>query len=715
MDSDRFLAHIAEDGRTQTVAEHLINTAALAKGFARPFGAEAQAELSGLAHDIGKYSAAFQRRLQGASIQVDHATAGAAECWQHRQPLAAFAVAGHHGGLPDGGSPTDAPDQSTLCGRIKRKERGQLEPCEHWQQEISLPQSEVPDFVKRSSSLELFFFTRMLYSCLVDADFLDTEAFMVGQHRASGGASMDQLWDKLQSYISGWFPPKGELNRQRCEILERCMQAGKTQQPGLFSLTVPTGGGKTVASLAFALAHAKKYGLRRVIYVIPYTSIIEQTAEIFRRILGRENVLEHHSNLLYDLEQEADPHTIRLAKATENWDMPVVVTTAVQFFESLYACRSSQCRKLHNIAGSVVIFDEAQMLPIPYLRPCVWAISQLAAHYNVSAVLCTATQPALEPVFREFLPSCPIRELCPPGIGQQEIFHRVSFQRAGRLTWDDLAAQLMTHSQVLCIVNTRKAAQEVYERLGGTDRFHLSTLMYPNHRKQQLLEIRRRLREGRPCRVVSTSLIEAGVDVDFPAVFRETAGLDSILQSAGRCNREGTRSPAESVVRIFDGEEKIPPLFSAAVSAGRETIAHHEDISSPAAIRNYFESLLDLKGKDAQDEKRILPLIQTEFFPFRTVAQRLHLIDTPVRTVYIPLGEGADLAEQLRAGTGGPNLFRQLGQYGVSVYEQHFAALAAAGDLEVLENGAAVLRSTALYSAETGLSLKTDSGKGLFI
>lgn len=473
--------------------------------------------------------------------------------------------------------------------------------------------------------------------------------------------------------------------------------------------------GKTVASLAFALSHAKEHGLRRVIYVIPYTSIIEQTADIFRGILDRENVLKHHSNLLYDLEQEADTHTIRLAKATENRDMPVVVTSAVQFFESLYTCRSSQCRKLHNIAGSVVIFDEAQMLPIPYLRPCVWAISQLTAHYNVSAVLCTATQPALEPVFREFLPSCPIRELCPPDIRQQEVFRRVSFQHIGKLTWDDLAAQLMTHSQVLCIVNTRKAAQAVYERLDGADRFHLSTLMYSNHRKQQLREIRRRLREGLPCRVVSTSLIEAGVDVDFPVVFRETAGLDSIPQSAGRCNREGKRSPAESVVWIFDGEEKIPPLFSAAVGAGREAMARHKDISSSAAIHDYFERLLDLNGKDAQDEERILPLIQREFFPFRTVAERFHLIDSPTRMVYIPLGEGAALTDRLWAGESGRSLFRQLGQYGVSIYEQHFAALETAGDLEVLENGAAILRSTALYSSETGLSLRADSGKGLFI
>ena len=714
MESSPCIAHISDDERSQTVLAHLQNVALLAKSFAHPFSGDKQAELAGLAHDIGKYSDSFQNRLRGLPIRVDHSTAGAVECWGRGQPFAAFAVAGHHGGLPDGGSQTDGPDQTTLWGRIKRKEWGLLESYEAWMQEVMLPKTEVPDFTERSGS-EWVFFTRMLYSCLVDADFLDTEAFMEGQSRERYQTSIEQLWNKLQDYISGWFPPEGELNRQRCKILEQCIQEGETRAPGLFSLTVPTGGGKTVASLAFALTHAKQHGLKRVIYVIPYTSIIEQTAEVFREILGVENVLEHHSNVLYDLDREADPHTISLAKATENWDIPVVVTTAVQFFESLYACRSSQCRKLHNIAGSVVIFDEAQMLPIPYLRPCVWAISQLVKRYGISAVLCTATQPALEPIFREFLPQVPVQELCPPDTCQWDLFRRVTFRQTGCLTWDELTAQLNAHDQVLCIVNTRKAAQEIYGQLDRAGSFHLSTLMCPSHRKVQLREIRRRLKEGLPCRVVSTSLIEAGVDVDFPAVFREIAGLDSILQAAGRCNREGRRSAEESVVHIFKGEEKAPPLFSTAIGAGKAAMARYADIASPEAIHTYFSELLDLKGCDAQDKERILPLIQSEFFPFRKVAERFHLIDSPTRTVYIPWEEGANLVEQLRTGGGGRELFRKLGQYGVSVYEQHFAALEAAGDLEVLENGAAILRNPALYSDTTGLSLEADSGKGLFI
>ena len=286
MDSPVFLAHIAEDGREQTVLEHLTGTAELAAAFARSFGGEGQAALAGLAHDIGKYSASFQRRLHGGP-RIDHATAGAFECWKLRQPFAALAVAGHHGGLPDGGGQGDGPELSTFFGRMNRAAQGKLAPYGSWRSELALP---TPPSPKMRDGAEMMFFTRMLYSCLVDADFLDTEAFMDGAPRKGGSASMDALWARLRQYISGWFPPKGELNRQRCAILDRCMAQGGRRAPGLFTLTVPTGGGKTVASLAFALAHARAHGLQRVIYVIPYTSIIEQTAKTFRDILGDEAV-----------------------------------------------------------------------------------------------------------------------------------------------------------------------------------------------------------------------------------------------------------------------------------------------------------------------------------------------------------------------------------------------------------------------------------------
>ena len=708
-----YLAHIADDGRKQTVREHLEGTADGCAAKAAAFGAERQGRLTGLAHDIGKYTEHFQHRLLGGP-KVDHATAGAFECFKLGQPYAAFAVAGHHSGLPDGGNQMDAPDSSSFFGRMNRALQGRLPEYAAWQSELTLPAPPLPNALE--PQMEGMFFTRMLFSCLVHADYSDTAKFMANSpNMASPNISMDSLMERLQNYISGWFPPKGELNVKRCAILEQCIRQGQERIPGLYTLTVPTGGGKTVASLAFALSQAKAQGLSRIIYVIPYTSIIEQTAQKFREILGEDCVLEHHSGVLYDMDQEATPESSRPARATETWDMPVIVTTAVQFFESLFSCRPSQCRKLHNIAQSVIVFDEAQMLPLPYLRPCVWAIAQLVKHYRASAVLCTATQPALVPIFREFAPELPVTELCPPEQFRWDVFRRVTFRQAGRITYEELAAQLQEQDQVLCVVNSRKSAQEIFLRLEGEGCFHLSTLMYPAHRRAQLEEIRHRLDMGLPCRVVSTSLIKAGVDVDFPAVYREEAGLDSIHQAAGRCNREGKRSAESSFVTVFRGEGGTPPLFATAIGAGREAMARYEDIASPEAIHAYFTNLLDLKGTQAQDVHGILPLMRSELFPFRTVSERFHLIDSPTVTVYIPKNEGAGLIERLRSGERNRNLYRQLGQYGVSVYEQHFNALDRGGDLERLEDGSVILSNLGLYSEHTGLSLEADSGKGLFI
>ena len=715
MDTYAYLAHLTEDGRTQTILEHLKGTASLCSAFAAAFDAEAQGHLAGMAHDIGKYSAAFQRRLHGGP-KVDHASAGAFECLKTQQLAAAFAISGHHGGLPDGGSRGDAAGAGTFWGRINRASQGNLEDYHAWQSEFSLPHANTPAFA--GTRLEGMFFTRMLFSCLVDADYTDTGAFMDNSpYLPASSSSMEELWRRLETYVSGWFPPKGALNMQRCAILEQCMSAGAQYGPGLFTLTVPTGGGKTVASLSFALAQAKARRMKRIVYVIPYTSIIEQTAQVFREILGDENVLEFHSGVQFDQQEDdaSSPETAPLTRSVETWDVPVIVTTAVQFFESLYACQPSKCRKLHNLAQSVLIFDEAQMLPLPYLRPCVWAIAQLVRHYGASAVLCTATQPALDPIFQEFAPEIPIREICPMAEAHWESFRRVSFQQAGTLSWMDLAARLQQQEQVLCVVNTRRAAREVFHQLSGPGNFHLSSLMYPAHRKRILDEIRRRLRDGLPCRVVSTSLIEAGVDVDFPAVYRELSGLDSILQAAGRCNREGKRPPEDSIVTIFQGEDPPPRLFETSIGAGKIVLDHCQDVSSRAAIHTYFSTLLDLKGAEAQDAHHILPLMESEFFPFRTVAERFHLIESPTTTVYLPLEEGAGLVELLRSGQYSRTLYRRLGQYGVSVYPQHLAALEQAGALEHLEDGSVVLRDIGLYTQTTGLTLEPSGGNALFI
>lgn len=703
---EKNLAHIACDGREQTIAEHLLKTAELSAEFAEAFNAEDYAYYAGMLHDIGKYSKEFQKRLQGGH-KVDHSTAGAREAKNNRQLESAFCIAGHHSGLPDGGS------KDTDGSLIKRVFCSQLCDYSAWKAEVEIPRC--PQSPKFKEVTDTAFFIRMLYSCLVDADFLDTERFMSGEGREHTVFDAEKLNEMLDKYVSPWFPPKGELNKKRCAILTECLTQGEKSDRGLFTLTAPTGGGKTVASLAFALRHARKCGMQRIIYVIPYTSIIEQTAEKFREILGSENVLEHHSSVLFDVSEDEDKSEITKATATENWDMPVIVTTAVQFFESLFAAKSSKCRKLHNIANSVIIFDEAQMLPIPYLRPCVYAIAQLVKNYRATAVLCTATQPALGRIFEEFLPGVKPVELCPDELFRDELFKRVTFKKTGKLSSSEVADLMNDKAQALCIVNSRKSAKEVYAALDKEGRYHLSTLMYPAHRKAVLKEIRKKLADGETCRVAATSLIEAGVDVDFPAVFREEAGLDSVLQAAGRCNREGNLGADESIVTVFASENKIPPIFEIPVKAGRISMAGSDDISSKETVERYFKELLSLKGEKELDKKDIIRRLEKENFPFRTIAELFKLIDTDTKTIYIPTDEAQPLLDRLCYGERSRKLYRELCQYGVSVYENHFEALKSAGAIQILDDGSAVLRDITLYySDETGLKLEANSGQAIF-
>ena len=705
------VAHKRRDGMVQTVRTHLCGTATLAEEFAAAFDAAEQGALVGLVHDIGKYSDAFQRRILADGPKVDHSTAGAFECAKQGQNPAAFCIAGHHSGLPDMGSADDHTGK-TLLARLNRAK--ELPDYSGWESEIVIPRASCPDYCNQSPLTDAFFI-RMLYSCLVDADYLDTEGFMGEQTvRRGTETTVEELEARLDNYISGWYPPKVQLNEKRCEILDSCIRKSGQKQ-GFFTLTVPTGGGKTIASLAFALKHARENGLARVIYVVPYTSIIEQTAETFRSILGDENVLEHHSGVEFDADERISEREIRMSLATENWDMPVIVTTAVQFFESLFASRSSRCRKNHNIAKSVVVFDEAQMLPIPYLRPCVYAISQLVEHYHVSAVLCTATQPALEGVFREFSEQYTPVELCPPYLAKDPVFRRTEFVQEYTLPWDAVAERMNEKHQVLCIVNSRKNAHQVFGQLRGDGCYHLSTLMVPADRKRKLSEIRTRLKNGLPCRVVSTSLIEAGVDVDFPAVLREEAGLDSVIQAAGRCNREGKRDPATSIVTVFEPETKPPALFRMNIAAARAAIRQCGGISAEDTIDHYFRELLFLKGSDALDKNDIIKQMKAQTFPFRSIAEQFHLIEQNTVTVYVPTREGAALLDRRRSGEINRSLMRKLGQYAVNLYPQHFKALYDAGDVLPLDDGEWYLCNMSLYGEDTGLSLAADSGRAEFI
>ena len=578
-----YYAHSAQDKlgnllpyeHWQTLQSHSVNVGEMAAEFARVFGAQEIAYQTGQLHDLGKYSEPFNQRLHGGP-SVDHATAGAKvaiERWGNViGKLMAFCIAGHHAGLANGNGEGD--NRSTLKQRLALQFGADIPALDNlWQQEIKLPQNLSAPPLKADAHHPFFsyaFFTRMLYSCLVDADYLDTEAFYLNlENKASergGYPDLNTLQHNFNQFINDFrrriaqAPEQTEaekrnaaLNRLRSEILEHAVEQA-AQPQGLFTLTVPTGGGKTFTSMAFALEYAKRHGMRRVIYVIPFTSIIEQNAAEFRKAfgeLGEQAVLEHHST--FDdgkLQNEATKDKLRLA--SENWDAPIVVTTAVQFFESLFADRSSRCRKLHNIAGSVIILDEAQMLPLNLLLPIMQAIKELAQNYRCSIVMCTATQPAVQAENGFYRGFENVREIAPQPTALFDKLRRTTVQHIGTQTDADLLAKLAEHPQMLVIVNNRCHARSLYDQakyLEGT--FHLTTLMCAKHRSQKLDEIRGRLKRGEPCHVIATSLIEAGVDVDFPLVMRAEAGLDSVAQAAGRCNREGKRLPENSFVWIF--------------------------------------------------------------------------------------------------------------------------------------------------------------------
>ncbi len=708
MNTRRFLAHspTEEHPEGQMLKEHLENVSALTAVFSRAFDKE-DGRLCGLYHDIGKYSEAFQRRLCGSKEQVDHSSAGAVLLFEKQKLCASMCVAGHHAGLADCGTRNDLSD--TFMARINHARGGEIEDCSAWKNELP---TEIPAGYVPRHGIENYFYTKMLFSALTDADWLDTEAYYQNHYVSITEPDLELLKDRLNKFIDPWWDATSEINRRRCRILKEAIAHGE-DAPGLFTMTVPTGGGKTVSSMAFALNHAVQYEKKRIIYVIPYCSILEQTQSVFESIFGKAPITAHYSGAEYEHPENIED---RRAFSAENWEAPVILTTAVQFFESLFSNKPGKNRKLHNIAESVIIFDEAQMLPIPFLRPCLAGICELIKNYSCSAVLCTATQPAVEPLLEEFLPGYPTTELCPEPEQMYQDFRRVTFVDDGALSDEELTERLRRCKQVLCVVNSRRQAQALYHALEAEEgSFHLSTMMIPADRKRVLQVIRRRLRNGEACRVISTSLIEAGVDVDFPEVYRALAGLDSVIQAGGRCNREGKRAPKESKVHVFRTETKAPRMLEQNISVAARILRQFSEIDSPEAIRAYFQFLLySLKDTKQLDEKEIIPC--AEQMKFKTVSDRFHIIDGAGYTIYVPVGDGAALAEELRQY--GPNraLLQQLGQYSVSVYRQYFDELCQTGALEQISENAGILRNTGLYSPETGLPFEiSEQSQAIFI
>ncbi|MGM0694186.1 MAG: CRISPR-associated endonuclease Cas3'' [Pseudomonadota bacterium] len=702
-----FYAHSTstlEKSDWQTLEDHLKTVGRLAAERAERFGASHWGEAAGLLHDIGKYTFSFQRRLEGSPERVDHSTAGAhiaVEKYPQIGYLLAYLIAGHHAGLANG---RDTGERTPLKNRLEA-DLPTLDSA--WQQELVLPDRLPPPSYFQSRADRAFFqyafLVRMLFSCLVDADFVDTETFYTVHEKGApntrgGGPRLETLREALNKHLAT-FQADSDVNRLRGEILAHVRkQAGLL--PGMFTLTVPTGGGKSLASLSFGLDHAIAHGMDRVIYVIPFTSIVEQNAAVFRDALGEYGeaaVLEHHS--AFDSGAQRDRDSIdKLRRDSENWDAPIIVTTAVQFFESLFAAKTSRCRKLHNIANSVVILDEAQTIPLPLLRPSVAALDELALNYRTSLVLCTATQPALaetDDPERNFSGGLrDMRELVPEPERLYRQLERVTVRHIGTLDDESLRDELLVTEQALCIVNNRRHARALFESI--EDRpgaYHLTTSMCAVHRRQVLGEIRKALEAGQPCRVVSTSLIEAGVDVDFPRVLRAETGLDSIAQAAGRCNREGRRSAADSDVAIFatTNEDWAPPpelkqFSQATVEVLRQ---HGDDPLSLTAIDAYFRLLYWQQGQQRLDQHGLLKLVEDgrlEGLPFETLEQKFRMIENNQRAVIIPFDDVArgalrNLAYAERVG----GIARKLQPYTVQVPQQGFAALDRAGVIASIE------------------------------
>ena len=739
MNKTFYYAHKSTDGRLQTVAEHSRGAAERAEMFAGEFGFGEEARTAALFHDVGKYAPAFQARLNGGREHYEHSSAGmslfadmfystSAHINNARRAAAlliAYAIAGHHSGLPDYGDKADTSDGDTFIAKIKRRaEIGN--DFAAYREELGAPpcpRALPTRFISNGGGWFGYqFLGRMLFSALVDADFLDTEAFMSPAPNRDGGESFDVLAERFRRHMAENFTDAGgNLNAKRAEILAHCLDAAP-HEPGIFRLTVPTGGGKTLSSMAFALAHLRAHGLRRIIYVIPYVSIIRQTVDIFENIFGERNVLGHYSTADFgnpDSDVRSDVRS-PAELAAENWDKPIIVTTNVQFFESLYANRTSACRKLHNISRSVIIFDEAQMLPVGFLRPCLRAMCELVKNYGCSAILCTATQPALDGLLND----CGVtaREICPDVAGMYPHFARARYHVLGQCRDEDILERLRRSGSALCVLNSRGGVREYYSALRGDGVFHLSTYMTPAHLGRSIQTIRQRLRNGERCLVISTSLIEAGVDVDFPVVFREMAGLDSIIQAGGRCNREGKRAPEDSPVYVFSREGvKNAAEISTHAAITERVCELYDDISLPEAIHAYFERLYAVKKSEKDDEldtKKILPLINRQEvsfkeFSYRETARRFRLISTSQRQILIPNEENGDVCDAVRHGYLTRGLLRRLARDTVSVYENEYNRLRTAGVLSAGCDGVSVLEDASWYSPDCGLTFR-ETGIALF-
>lgn len=691
---DPIISHLyrTPDGKVviQTNAEHQNGVAQKAFTFAQEFGMGNYGYILGLLHDKGKEREAFQQYIRGQHLREEHTHAYIGGILTRNlygpiyDNLLTNPIISHHRGLYD----TNEIDSII---------------SQPFPKEVDTHLPTLPSLGKTilQSPQQFHHLTRMLFSCLVDADYLDTEVFMNPQKALlrKRHPTIEELYPLLQNHLTklNTLTPT-PINRLRQQVQQQCLSMADSEQ-GFYSLTVPTGGGKTLASLLWAMKHMIRHHLKRIIIAIPYTTIITQTATILKDIFGEENVLEHHSDI------SPDSVTEQSKLASENWDYPIIVTTNVQLFESMFSNQPSRCRKLHNIVNSVIILDEAQTLPLNFLQPIVDSLKTYQQLFGVSVLFTTASQPLLNGFIKGTNPKAHfqgidhITEIIPTEWQLHNQLRRVEIKIDDTpKTYDEIVQRLLEHPCVLCIVNTRKEAREIYQRM-PQETIHLSRMMCSKHLKKKIQEIKQLLSQDKPIRVISTQLVEAGVDIDFPIVFREETGLDSILQAAGRCNREGRQAVGKTYVFSLG---YVPSGSMSKTNNARKDLGEGNDWLAPQTMKSYFE-FLDSKYETFDKQDITHDLCDPTNMAFETVAQKFQLIEDNGTQVIVNWGNSIEFVEQLKKEGMSYFLMKQLSQYSVTIHQYDFDRLKQMGIMEEVIKGIYVITDKQQYDENIGL------------
>ena len=716
-------AHKLND-KEQSIIKHLKGVADMAASFSTEFMRD-YVYAAGIAHDIGKYAEDFQKRLNGGKNRFEHSACGAIEIGELAKDdfskgmtyMLQYCIAGHHTGLPDGGTSVDSADaDNTLHAKLNRKKyyTGDAD-YSSYKEDITL---QLPDYskliniiFKNQDQIEVIekyaFFTRYIFSCLTDADYLDTERFYsLGMDRelnADFGKMLDIINEELEkrSLVSDTPLKKARKDLQE-QAFENCLSDSRIN-----ILDMPTGSGKTLCSMKIALKKLIEHEKKRIIYVIPYTSIIEQTAETFEKLFGEyADIVQHHSNYCYDDEKE-NSTAEKLKRSTENWDAPVIITTSVQFFQSLYHYKGSGLRKLHNMADSVIVFDEVHMFPEMYLQPCLRAIGFITEYLKSEVLFLSATMPDFSELFERYSGNAAYDELIKDK-SSFGFFQKCRYTDLGKTDIESIAVKADDYDSSLIIVNSRKTAREVYKLLSGK-KYHLSAYMTPHDRSETIKQIRADLdklrnnsADAEKITVVSTSLVGAGVDLDFLAVFRQLAGLDSILQSGGRCNREGRMKYGD--VFIFETDEKISGDMEIRAGILKDMLEKGLDITSEECIREYYRRLFRYSDDIIEQNTIAKECNGFDNIPFRTYAEGFEFIkDETISVVINNNTETEKLVQQLEYG--GKSIRRKLQRYSVSLKKHEFDEAMKKGIIDDKKCGVFVLANNDYYRNETGFDI----------